>query len=111
MNVRTLFRERAEADCESVALITSRAVVDDRWSYERLDSTGARIASVLHDGGIDAGDAVLVFVPMSAELYAALAAVWQLGAVAMFLDPSAGREHIERCCQLVVPKGTRRGEA
>jgi olefin beta-lactone synthetase len=110
MNIDELFHERALADPGRAAIITSRGDVDVRRSYGWLDSVGARIASVLHRSGIRSGDAVLVFVPMSAELYAVLAAVWQLGAVAMFLDPSAGREHIDRCCGLVRPEafvGTR----
>ncbi len=114
MNIETLFHERAVADPAPSAIITSRGDVDALWSFGRLDSTGARIASVLHRSGIRSGDAVLVFVPMSAELYAVLAAVWQLGAVAMFLDPSAGREHIDRCCGLVRPEafiGTRAAQA
>jgi acyl-CoA synthetase (AMP-forming)/AMP-acid ligase II len=47
---------------------------------------------------------VLIFYPMSAELYAALLALFRLGLVAMFLDPGAGREHIERCCTLNPPR-------
>ena len=114
MNIEALFHQRALADPAPAAIITSRRDVDVRWSYGRLDSTGARVASVLHQSGIGSGNPVLVFVPMSAELYAVLAAVWQLGAVAMFLDPSAGREHIDRCCQLVRPEafvGTRAAQA
>src|SRR4051812_35219195 len=30
-------------------------------------------------------------------------AVFRLGLVAMFLDPSAGRGHVERCCGLRLP--------
>ena len=41
---------------------------------------------------------------MSAELYVCLLALFRLRLVAMFLDPSAGREHIERCCELHRPK-------
>jgi acyl-CoA synthetase (AMP-forming)/AMP-acid ligase II len=41
---------------------------------------------------------------MSAELYVVLLGVFRLGAVAMFLDPSAGREHIEQCCALQPPR-------
>jgi acyl-CoA synthetase (AMP-forming)/AMP-acid ligase II len=54
--------------------------------------------------GLRPGDAVLVFHPMSAELYVALLAIFRLGLVAMFLDPSAGRAHIENCCALYAPR-------
>jgi acyl-CoA synthetase (AMP-forming)/AMP-acid ligase II len=42
---------------------------------------------------------------MSAELYVALLALFRLQLIAMFLDPSAGREHIDRCCELHRPRG------
>jgi acyl-CoA synthetase (AMP-forming)/AMP-acid ligase II len=41
---------------------------------------------------------------MSIELYIALAALFRMGLVAMFLDPRTGREHIEQCCSLWAPK-------
>ena len=41
---------------------------------------------------------------MSRELYVVLLALFRLRAVAMFLDPSAGRDHIERCCALQPPR-------
>src|SRR5262249_16375838 len=53
----------------------------------------------------------LVFAPMSADLYVALLALFRLGAAALFLDPSAGKAHLEQCCarwppdaMLAVPK-------
>lgn len=69
-----------------------------------LEGGAARFAAQLARAGLKQGDAVLVFYPMSVELYAALIAIFQLGLVAMFLDPSAGKEHIERCCMLHPPQ-------
>jgi len=68
--------------------------------YERV----ARLAALLESRGIDAGAGVLIFQPLSAELYVFLLALFHLGAVGMFLDPSTGRPHIERCCELYRPK-------
>src|SRR5438067_13002055 len=53
--------------------------------------------------GLRAGDAVLVFQPMSIDLYVCLLAIFRAGLVAMFLDPAAGREHIKHCCELGSP--------
>lgn len=58
---------------------------------------------MLQRAGVGAGDAVLVFVPMSIELYVAMIAIFRVGGVAMFLDPSAGRAHISRCCEMSPP--------
>jgi acyl-CoA synthetase (AMP-forming)/AMP-acid ligase II len=41
---------------------------------------------------------------MSVDLYVALLAILRLGLVAVFIDPSAGRQHIERCCAILPPK-------
>src|SRR5436305_2898207 len=73
-------------------------------SFADLESRSCRAARLLSDAGLRPGDAVLIFHPMSAELYVALLAIFRLGLVAMFLDPSAGREHINRCCDLHAPK-------
>jgi acyl-CoA synthetase (AMP-forming)/AMP-acid ligase II len=73
-------------------------------TFADLDLSAARVARLLGNHGLRPGDAVLVFHPMSAELYVALLALFRLGLVAMFLDPSAGRDHIERCCRMQPPR-------
>lgn len=73
-------------------------------TFAQLDESAARAARLLTERGLRPGDAVLVFHPMSAELYVALLAIFRLRLVAMFLDPSAGRDHIERCCALYPPR-------
>lgn len=47
---------------------------------------------------------MLVFQPMSIELYVALLAVFRLGLVATVLDPAAGKQHIEQCCGIARPR-------
>jgi len=73
-------------------------------SFAELDRNASRCAALLARSGIQAGDAVLIFQPMSAELYTALIGVFSIGAIAMFLDPSAGRAHLEQCCSLWPPR-------
>src|SRR5262249_36410595 len=73
-------------------------------TFAQLDESAARAARLLTERGLRPGDAVLVFHPMSAELYVALLAIFRLRLVAMFLDPGAGREHIQRCCALHPPR-------
>lgn len=86
------------------AIVESRRGASRVTTFADLDLRSCRAARLLTDLGLKPGDAVLIFHPMSAELYVALLAVFRLGLVAMFLDPSAGREHIERCCALHAPK-------
>src|SRR5262249_59732527 len=73
-------------------------------TFADLDLAAARVARLLVNHGLQPGDTVLVFHPMSAELYIALLALFRQRLVAMFLDPSAGRDHIERCCAVHAPK-------
>jgi acyl-CoA synthetase (AMP-forming)/AMP-acid ligase II len=73
-------------------------------TFAELDLAATRVARLLVKHGLQPGDAVLVFHPMSAELYVALLALFRLRLVAMFLDPSAGRAHIDRCCEMHPPR-------
>ena len=47
---------------------------------------------------------MLVFQPVSVDLYVALLAIFRLGLQAMFCDPAAGRKHLARCCALQPPR-------
>jgi olefin beta-lactone synthetase len=73
-------------------------------TFAELDRAAARVVRLLVNHGLQPGDAVLVFHPMSAELYITLLALFRLRLVAMFLDPSAGRAHIDRCCEMYPPR-------
>ena len=68
------------------------------------NAPSARAAGLLHAAGLRPGDGVLVLLPMSADLYVALLAIFRLGMVALILDPSAGWNHTERCCALYPPQ-------
>src|SRR5262245_43325860 len=100
MNLALHLQDVARASPQSAAIIERRGIT----SFADLESRSCRVARLLTDAGLQPGDAVLVFHPMSAELYVCLLALFRLRLVAMFLDPSAGRQHIERCCQLHPPK-------
>ncbi|MEW8106410.1 MAG: AMP-binding protein [Candidatus Thiodiazotropha endolucinida] len=104
MNIATLMQDRAVRQPEAIAIVDTHRGKERQYSYQVLASDAARTAALLQDKGIGKGDCVLVFQPMSYELYVALLAIFRLGAVAMFLDPSAGRVHINQCCDIGAPK-------
>jgi len=104
MNVCELLRSRAAASPDTPAIIDTRRGRSRVVSFAALEGASARAAGLLHAAGLRPGAGVLVLLPMSAELYVALLAVFRLGMVALILDPSAGREHIERCCALYPPQ-------
>ncbi len=105
MNIAEILKQQAQHHPETVALIDTHRGRERCTTFAELELASAQAASLLKRHGLKAGDAVLVFVPLSLELYIALIAIFRLGLVATFLDPSAGRAHIERCCQLHRPKG------
>ncbi len=105
MNIAQILHEHAASRGTAVAIIDIHRGRNRFTTFAELDRLVAHAAGMLWRQGLRPGDAALVFHPMSAELYVALLAIFRLRLVAMFLDPSAGREHIERCCALHAPRG------
>jgi Acyl-CoA synthetases (AMP-forming)/AMP-acid ligases II len=98
-----ILRDRAGLWPDRAALVVTRGGRDREISYARLASASEAFAGRLARAGIRRGDAVLIFVPMSAELYVALFGALRLGATAMFVDPSSGVSNIEACCRKHAP--------
>jgi acyl-CoA synthetase (AMP-forming)/AMP-acid ligase II len=104
MNLVEILTEQARKRPKAAAIIETRRGRHHFTTFAELDQRSAKVARLLRHSGIQAGDPVLIFHAMSSELYAVLLGVFRLGATAMFLDPSAGRIHIDRCCELQAPK-------
>ena len=85
------------------ALLATRGGNDTIVTFSELAAAAEGVAAKLTKEGIRPGDAVLVFVPMSVELYVALLGLFRLGATAVFLDPSSGFSHINACCRKLPP--------
>ena len=54
--------------------------------------------------GIGPGDRVLVARPVDADLYASLAALWSLGAVAVLPEPAMGLAGLRHAARVTRPK-------
>jgi acyl-CoA synthetase (AMP-forming)/AMP-acid ligase II len=104
MNIYELFTRQVEQRPGAAALTEWCANRPVTLSFLELETAAARAAAMLTASGLEAGEPVLVFVPMSIDLYVALLAIFRLRLVAVFLDPSAGRQHIERCCGIFPPR-------
>jgi acyl-CoA synthetase (AMP-forming)/AMP-acid ligase II len=107
VNIAHLFEPHVRGRPSQSAIVEGNRVI----TYQQLDEASARLAGLLASRGIEAGDRVLVLLGMSIDLYVALIALFRLGAPATFIDPSAGREHLARCCEIAAPKaviGTRK---
>ncbi|HRE83199.1 MAG TPA: AMP-binding protein [Opitutaceae bacterium] len=103
MLIGDLLTSQARAHPDTPALLDPRA--ERSLTFAELDTAVTSAATWWQtEAGLQRGDAVLVFVPMSADLYVALLGLFRIGAVALFLDPSAGKAHLEACCARWAPK-------
>jgi acyl-CoA synthetase (AMP-forming)/AMP-acid ligase II len=104
VNIAAMLCERARQQPESIALIDTKHGRDRVVSFGALDAITARVASEIAARGIHQGDGILILHPMAIELYVFLIALFRVGAVGMFLDPSAGRNHVDRCLSIYSPR-------
>ena len=102
MAIALLLHQHATERPNAPAIIDVKAA--ETVSFAVLEQRSVQIAEQLQGAGVQAGEAVLVLVPMSARLYAVLLALFRLGAIAQFIDPAAGLDHLERCCTLYPPR-------
>lgn len=86
---------------------------DGRWdrplphreiTYAELAAGIDRVAAGLRAAGLAAGDRVILFLPMGVPMYTAMFAVQKLGAIAVFLDLWARRNHLAASAACVQPK-------
>lgn len=104
MNIAEILLAQSESRPDAPAIIDRMDGLDRVTRFAELDAASARGAHLLRRLGLHAGDAALIFQPMSAALYIALMALLRIGMVAMFIDPSAGRKQIERCLAIHPPR-------
>jgi acyl-CoA synthetase (AMP-forming)/AMP-acid ligase II len=104
MNIARILRMHAETRSDATAMIDTHSGRRRTFTFAELELASARAATMLAQAGLQPGDAVLIFQPMSAELYIALSAIFRLGLVAMFIDPGQGKAHLEQSCTLHRPQ-------
>jgi len=97
MNAVELLDRAARIRPDTAAIIAGPAGRESVLTYAALVERSRRLASLFAEAGLRAGDGMAIMLPMSAELYAVIAAAWRLGVVPVFMDPNAGDAHFERC--------------
>ena len=100
MNIASLLHHQAKVRGQAIAMIDTYRGHQRMTSFWDFEQHTAKMARFLSKAGLRPGQAVLIFQPMSLELYVLLGAIFRLGLVAVFIDPSAGRQHLNRCCEL-----------
>ena len=96
-NIVSLFIDAATKHPDKTALIS----VDGSVTYHELMQLIADCATRYHKKGIAHGQKVLVFVPMSIELYVTVLALLSLGAHVVFMDEWASRKRVESALTVV----------
>lgn len=95
-NIASLFFESAQQSPDKVAIHCENESI----SFAELEKKVTDTAAYFLAKGIRKGDRVLVFVPMSIDLYRIVLALFHIGAVAVFLDEWVNKKRLERCCEI-----------
>lgn len=103
-NIAARLAERAGMHPERFAIIEGSGSSARRLSFGGLDGRVRALAAGLAARGIGPGDSVLLFVPMSADLYVALLACLHRGATAVFVDAWADRRRLDAAVRIAGPK-------
>lgn len=101
MNLLDAFAARVVAHGEHIAIIDGRGRAT---SFGDLDARAAALAGAWRAQGLRAGDRVLLALPLDADLYAALAALWRIGAVTVFPEPALGLRGLRQAIAATQPR-------
>ncbi|MBO9712279.1 AMP-binding protein [Sphingomonas sp.] len=101
MNILQAFADRVAAHPERIAIVDGKGRAT---TYAQLDARGAALAARWHAQGLREGDRVLLALPLNAGLYAALAALWRIGAAAVLPEPALGLFGLRHAVAATRPK-------
>ncbi len=101
MNILAAFLNHAAAHPDRIAIIdgSGRAT-----SYGALAARAEGLAARWQAQGLCPGDAVLIARGIDADLYAALAALWRIGAVAVLPEPALGLAGVRHAVRALAPR-------
>lgn len=100
-NIARVFNTAASVYPNHIAIVEGY----DSISYRQLQSEVESTAAYFIKRGIVTGDRVLVFVPMSIDLYRVVLALFTIGAVAVFVDEWVSKERLLLSCKLAKCRG------
>jgi len=69
-------------------------------TYLELKREVYKTAQYFQNKGIEKGDRVLVFVPVSISLYRIVLALFHIGATAVFLDEWSSKDRLKKACEI-----------
>ena len=101
MNILDAFAAQVASHPDRVAIVDGRG---RHTTYAALDARAAALAAAWHRKGLRSGDRVLLALPLDADLYAALAALWRLGAAAILPEPALGLYGVRHAVAAAAPR-------
>ena len=101
-NLAALLHAQAVARPDHPALLTPN---QPPITFAALYTATQQGAAWLLRAGLRPGDAVLVYPPISAELYVALGALFYAGMRVVFIDPGMRGEQLDRAATVLSPRG------
>ncbi len=103
-NLAARLAERARTHPDRLAIAEWRGPRVRRRTFAQLAHAVAGVAAGLTANGLRPGERVLVFVPMSLDLYILLLAIHHAGACAVFVDAWADRRRLDAAVRAADPK-------
>ncbi|HEY4201634.1 MAG TPA: AMP-binding protein [Devosiaceae bacterium] len=101
MNLIGNFLETARRYGDRLAIIAGNG---ESISFSDLARRSGAFARAWSEAGLQKGDRVLVAMPVSLDLYAAIAGLWRLGAVIVFPEPALGLAGVRHAVNLTQPR-------
>lgn len=99
-NIAARLQDRAREQGDWPALVEKKS---RRITFGELAERVGKMAAALEKRGLKPGQRVLIFVPMSIDLYAALLATAHLGCTAVFVDAWADKKRLEAALEVAMP--------
>jgi olefin beta-lactone synthetase len=100
-NIVNYFLEQAKQNPNKIAIIHQQKSI----TFLELKIAVINRAAYLQSKGINQGDRLLVFVPMSISLYINVLAIFYIGAIAVFVDDYTSIKKLSDRCNVVNCKG------
>src|SRR3990172_12429935 len=95
-NIVDLFFESARRNPGKTAIIYKGHKISFGEFQKQISDTAGYFLKM----GIGKGDRVMIFVPMSFDLYRIVLALFRIGATAVFLDEWVSKKRMEECCKV-----------
>lgn len=96
-NIASLFLHTAEKYPDKTAIVDKNG---RQISFSALATSVRRTAAHFERKGIQKGDRVLLFVPMSTDLYRNILALFYIGATIVFVDQWSKTDRLNICCRI-----------